>query len=123
MKALRQFVLTLAVVLPLLAPTMACALPSAHLTPAEQACCKQMKGHCGNMEMPAAHGCCLKDVPTANQWNVAQLLPVHDQIAVSPTADLVSVVLQTPADLQGQMTQPRYTLPQSPPAAISVLRI
>ncbi len=44
MRMVRQFALMPAVLLPLLAPTMVCALPSAHLSSAERACCQQMKG-------------------------------------------------------------------------------
>jgi hypothetical protein len=28
------------------------------MTAAEHACCKQMKGRCGSMRMPASHSCC-----------------------------------------------------------------
>jgi hypothetical protein len=39
------------------APALRCAIPSESLTPDEQACCKEMGGHCGDMEN---HSCCKK---------------------------------------------------------------
>ena len=39
-------------------PAMACVIPDAQLSEAEKACCRQMKGDCGKMEMPNGHSCC-----------------------------------------------------------------
>jgi len=125
MKAIRQFALMLAVVLPLLVPTMACALPNAHLSAAERACCKQMRGECGGMAMPASHGCCHKEVPTADHWNAAvQMQSVNVQINLDAIAGLPPVlILPFPVSASDCEQSPQSTLPQSPPPAISVLRI
>ena len=124
MRAIRQFALIVAVLLPLVTPAMACVLPGAHLTPAERACCKQMASQCGHMQMPVSHGCCQKDIPAANQWNVAQIASVQVYAGLSATAGLPFIgLLQIPSGLSGYVAQPRITLPQSPPVAISILRI
>jgi len=124
MKAIRQFALIAAVLLPLIAPAMACVLPGSHLTPAERACCKQMASQCGHMQMPMTHGCCQKDVPAANQWTVAQIQSVHAYTGLSVATGLPVIgVLQIPSGLPGNVAQPGITLPQSPPVSNSVLRI
>ena len=123
MKVIRQFALIMALVLPLLVPNMLCALPNAHLTPAEHACCKQMKGHCESMGMPASSSCCQK-MSTASQWNVAQLPPVLIQTTPNAVAVLRPVVLiGVPAGRPDDALQRPSALPQSPPSAISILRI
>jgi hypothetical protein len=125
MKSVRQFALILTVLLPLLAPTMACALSNAHLTPAERACCKQMKGECGSMGMPASHGCCQKEMPTADHWNVmVQVQSANIQIDLTAVAGLAPAILVTlPVSTPGFAQRPASTLPQSPPPSISILRI
>jgi hypothetical protein len=37
---------------------MACAVPNAEMTPAEQECCKKMARQCGDMGMAKSHPCC-----------------------------------------------------------------
>lgn len=126
MKAMRQFALMLAVLLPLLVPVMACTLPSAHMSATENACCRQMKGQCGSMAMPASHGCCHKEVPTASHWNAAvQANSTNIQINFSTIAGLPSSAIFTPLPvvLSKDTQRSGSTLPQSPPTAISILRI
>jgi len=124
MKAVRHFALMLAVLWPMLAPAMACALPNAHLSSAERACCRQMKDQCGSMTMPASHGCCHKEAPTAEQWNAAVQVN-HADIRI----DLSTVAIVHPVDLLpipvaiSVPQRPDSSLPQSPPSSISVLRI
>ncbi len=124
MKAVRQFALMLAVLWPMLAPAMACALPSAHLSPAERACCKQMKDQCGSMAMPASHGCCHKEVSSASQWGATvQVNPATVQIDLAAVAELRTAgLLPVPVAIFSAQ-RPESTLPQSPPSAISILRI
>lgn len=125
MKALRQVALTLTVILPLIAPAMACAIPNAHLTPAERACCKQMRGECGNMAMPASHGCCQMEAPTTANWNApVQVSPANvlgDLTAISILPSDILPHLQAAAS--GLESRPASLLPQSPPSAVSILRI
>ncbi len=123
MRVIRQFALMVAVVLPLITPAMACVLPSAQLTSAERACCRKMALQCGNMEMPASHGCCSKVVPTVNQWSAAQLAPNLASAVANATPDLPSVnPFQLPSGLTPEESR-RITLPQSPPIVPSILRI
>lgn len=123
-KAVRQFALMVAVLLPLVTPAMACVIPGAHLTPAERACCKQMASQCGQMQMPMSHGCCQKDIPAANGWNLAQIQSNHVYTGLSATASLPLIgFLQIPSGLPSDVAQPGITLPQSPPALVIILRI
>src|ERR1700676_2360351 len=39
-------------------PVMACVVPNAAMTAAEQECCKKMAGQCGDMGMEKSHPCC-----------------------------------------------------------------
>ena len=125
MKAIRQFALVLAIVLPLLSPTMVCALPNVHLSPAEQACCKHMDSLCGTMAMPASYGCCHKEVPTASNWNAAirasSAKVQMDWSAIAKRSP--AILLPMPVVLSDYAQWDGSTLPQSPPSAISVLRI
>ena len=125
MKVVRQFALMLAVLLPLVAPTMVCALPNAQLSPAERACCKQMMGQCGSMEMPASHGCCYKELPTAGHWNAAiQGRSACAPIEMSAIAALSrAILLPLPLVTSAYELRPGSTPPHSPPPTISVLRI
>lgn len=124
-KAVRQFALILAIVLPMVTPAMACALPNAHLSPAEHSCCKRMQGHCGSMDMPTSQGCCQKEAPTAINWNPAiQANSANVSIDLTaPAALLPAMRLLLPVDMSAYVQQPVGTLPQSPPSAISILRI
>jgi hypothetical protein len=125
MKVLRQFALILTVLLPLVAPTMVCALPHAHLSRAERACCRQMSGHCGSGAMTTCKGCCQREVPTANTWNAAtQPNSANALIDVSAVAAVhCTVLLPIPATLSGYSQWIDRSPPQSPPSAITVLRV
>jgi len=39
-------------------PVMACAVPSAAMTPAERDCCRKMAEQCGHAGMAKSHPCC-----------------------------------------------------------------
>ena len=47
-----------------LSPVVACMAPDVQMSAAERACCQIMKNECGQMQMPASHGCCQKYLPT-----------------------------------------------------------
>ena len=123
MKAIRQFALIFAVCLPLVAPAMACSLPGARMTRAEMACCKHMTAECGNAAMPVSHGCCHKDLPVLGHFKGVPTSSSHVIVAASvagfgaaPTVQLIAL---------DRSSAPRYEAspPQSPPSAISILRI
>lgn len=124
MKAFRQFALIYTICLSLIAPAMACAIPSAHLTSAERACCRQMKTQCGNMNMPASHGCCHKDLPTSGYLSAIPTSITHNA-ALQVVASGVLPVIQFPDLVVAREPVSRHesALPQSPPASISILRI
>lgn len=123
MKAVRHFALIFAVCLPLLAPAMACSLPGARMTPSEMACCKHMAAECGSAAMPVTHGCCHKDLPVLGHFNGVPTNGTHLAITAnagaSEVAPAVQLVSLNPSFAQRLEASP----PQSPPAAISVLRI
>jgi|GEM_PF-5085008 len=125
MKVLRQFALIVAILLPLVLPTMVCALPNANLSPAERACCRQMRGHCGSCAMTACHGCCQKEPPIASNWNAA-IPPSSANAPMNVSAIAAShlaVLLPLAITLSNSAQWQAHSLPQSPPPAISILRI
>ena len=119
MKPLRQLALTFALWLPLIGPAMACVLPGAQMTAAEMACCKQMTAECGNATMPASHGCCHKEVANSGYLKTAYANVTLATAAVSGVAPTIQcVVTRDSFVLPG-----KSFVPQSPPGAISILRI
>ncbi len=125
MKTVRQFALVLAVLLPALAPAMVCALPNAHLSPAERACCRQMNGQCGSMTMPDSHSCCHKEGSAAGPWNAAvQVKLAVIDVRLAAVSELTSeILLPLPVAISGHAQWPEGALPQTGPPAIFVLRI
>jgi hypothetical protein len=129
MKTTRQFALItaliLALVAPLAVPVMACALPHAHLSRAERACCRHMDTQCASSAAPKCESCCRKELPTAQNWNAAvQARSTSVQLNLNAANGLFSVpfALQ-PVNPFDHSQWSGITLPQSPPSAISVLRI
>ncbi len=90
MKALRQFGVLVLLLVSCLTPAMACMVPNTAMSTQERACCRMMKNQCGQMEMPASHGCCQKAPPS-----------VHDN-ALNPASAVA-----------GWVEHPDYS-PQSP---------
>lgn len=125
MKAFRHFTLIAAILLPLLAPAMACVLPGAQLSAAERACCKQMKNQCGDTDMPASHGCCHKDLSVSGYLSAVPASSTPFHVLANAVISGQARVLDLHDALTDRGTVLRYqvTLPQSPPSAISILRI
>src|SRR5258708_4551466 len=84
MRVLRQFGVLVLLLVTCLAPAMACMVPSAQMSTQERACCRMMKNQCGQMEMPASHGCCKKTPPS-----------VHDNALDTKTVALHPVAVTT----------------------------
>src|SRR5690242_6616599 len=82
----------LVVLLSLLAPTMACALPGSQMTAAEHACCRHMKGECGSMKMPTSHSCCQKSV----QVSQMSVVPQPESGTHFSTISIAAVVPESP---------------------------
>lgn len=122
MGRLSHLAMILALVLSMLAPTMACALPNAQMTAQEKACCRMMKGHCGSMHMPASHGCCQKSMQ-ANHLDAVQPQSISVQTiavgAVLPSLTIFNHRVSVLERISPQQPSP----PISPPSTVSVLRI
>ena len=110
--------------LSLLAPTMVCALPGSQMTAAEHACCRQMKGNCGSMKMPAKHSCCQKSAQVGQGGAVLQpesgtYYPAISIAAVVPE----SQVLEIPTLFCHPLAKPNDSPPGYAVSTFSVLRI
>src|SRR6202051_1640213 len=123
MHVLRQLGVLVLLLVSCLAPAMACMVPNAEMNAQERACCRMMKNQCGQMEMPASHGCCQKTPPTVHD-NALDTKAVTFHPVVAPAIWLVAFELGKPtsADI-GWVEHPDYSPPKSPPSTISILRI
>jgi hypothetical protein len=123
MRALRKFGVLVLLLASWLTPAMACMIPGAQMSTEERACCRMMQNQCGQMEMPASHGCCQKTPP-----NVYDNALDTKAVALHPVA--ITVIGLTPSELLNPTSsvsewvkQRDYSPPQSPPSTISILRI
>jgi hypothetical protein len=123
MRVVRQFGALMLLLVTFLAPAMACMVPNAEMTTQEQACCRVMKNQCGQMEMPASHGCCQK-TPLSVHDNAldTRIIALHP-VAVTAVWLTASELLNPASVLTGSIEHPDYSPPKSPPSAISILRI
>jgi hypothetical protein len=97
--------------------------PDAQMTSEERACCRMMKSKCGQMEMPASHGCC-KKAPMSVHDNAlkTESVPFHPAALVAIWVS--SFDLLAPQDASnGWVQRPEHSPPKSPPSAITILRI
>lgn len=122
MRALRQFGVLVLLLASSLTPAVACMIPGAQMSTEERACCRTMQNQCGQMEMPASHGCCNKTPP-----NVYDNALDTKAVALHPVAvtviGLASPELLNPAPSVIEWVEHDYSPPQSPPSTISILRI
>ena len=119
MRAFRQLGALILLLVTCLAPAMACMVPGAEMSAQERACCRTMKNQCGQMGMPASHGCCQKAPPSVHDNAL-----VTKRVTLSPVAItaiwLTAYELLHPASVVvGWVGHPDY----SPPPAVSILRI
>ena len=119
----RQFAVLVLLLVSCLAPAMACMVPNAQMSTQERACCRVMKSQCGQMEMPASHGCCDKTPPSVHD-NALDTKTVTFHPVVASILWLVAFELVNPTSaVTGWVERPDYSPPKSPPATISILRI
>ena len=123
MKTVRQFGVLVLLLASCLTPAMACMIPGAQMSTEERACCRMMQNQCGQMEMPASHGCCHKTPP-----NIYDNALATKAVALHPIATtviwLASSELLNPAPSVSEWVENHdYSPPQSPPSTISILRI
>ena len=123
MRIFRQFGVLLVLMVSCLAPAMACMVPDAQMNTEERACCRTMKDQCGQMEMPASHGCCQK-TPASIHDNALDTKAVVFHPVVAPVLWLAAFELVNPTTtVTGWVERPDYSPPKSPPSTISILRI
>ena len=123
MKSLRQFGVLVLLLVSCLAPAMACMVPDGAMSAQERACCRMMKNQCGQMEMPASHGCCQKTPLGVRDNALDTKVTTFHPIAV-PIVWLAAFELVNPASsVAGWVEHLEDSPPQSPPSSISVLRI
>jgi hypothetical protein len=123
MRVFRQIGVLVLLVVSCLAPAMACMVPDAQMNSEERACCRMMKNQCGQMTMPASHGCCQKAPPSIHD-NALDTKAVAFQPVVVPVNWLASTELVNPASaVTGWVEHPDYSPPESPPTTISILRV
>jgi hypothetical protein len=122
MRVIRQFGVLVLLLVSCLAPAMACMVPDAAMSTQERACCRMMKNQCGQMGMPASHGCCQKTLPSVRDSALdtnAVTFP-----AVVPVIWLAASELVNPdSAVACWVEHPDYSPPKSPPSTISILRI
>jgi hypothetical protein len=123
MHFLRQFGVLVLLLVTGLAPAMACMVPDAQMNTQERACCRTMQNQCGQMDMPASHGCCQK-TPLSVHDNALDTKTVAFHPAVVAVIWLAaSELLYSPSVVAEWIDSPEYYLPQSPPTTISILKI
>ena len=123
MKAVRQFGMLVLLLMSWLAPAMACITPGVQLTHEEQACCRMMKNQCGQMGMPASHGCCQKDVQAAHH-DALQTKSVDIHLEIAAIAHpFIALFLNSGMTSAEWLERSEFSPPLSPPSSVSVLRI
>src|SRR3984957_8227610 len=123
MRIFRQFGVLVLLLVSCVAPAMACMVPNAQMNTEERACCRAMKNQCGQMEMPASHGCCQKTPPSVHD-NALETKAVTFHPVVTPVIFLTAFELvDPPSTVIGWVEHSDYSPPKSPPATISILRI
>lgn len=123
MKSFRQFGVLILLLVSYLTPAMACMVSDLQMSSEERACCHAMQNHCGQMRMPASHGCCQKAPHSAaDKALLAMATNVHP-MAVAVAWLGSCAVLQPSFTTADWAYRPDYSPPQFPPGASSVLRI
>jgi hypothetical protein len=117
----RQIGLLALLLISYVAPVMACMRVDARMSAPERACCRMMKGQCGEMEMPGSHGCCHKTATSGDHALRTGTVALHPAMGFA--------VLLAPTGLPDASTSatwirgPQHSLPKSPPYSVSILRI
>lgn len=122
-KFLRQLGAVLLLLVSCVAPALACMAPDAQMTVEEQACCRMMNSHCGQMAMPSSQDCCKKGLSGDRESALKT-----DTVSFHPAGFVVlwasSFELPAPQGASnGWVQRPEHSPPKSPPSAITILRI
>jgi hypothetical protein len=82
-----------------------------------------MKSQCGQIKMPASHGCCQK-TPASVHDNALDTKAVVLHPVVVPVIGVTGFELVNPTSaISGWVERSDYSPPKSQPATISILRI
>lgn len=123
MKSLRQLGVFALLLLISVAPSLACMAPDAQMTAQERACCRMMKGDCGQMDMHASHSCCQK-APGIVHDAALRTSPVTFHPMVQVVFAALSLDLFPPSSpVTGWLKRPEHSPPKQPPSIISNLRV
>lgn len=117
---LRQFVAVVVALFMLGMPVMACVTPDRQLTSEERECCKHMAGMCGRASMPSSHSCCKTTIRPTDD---ATLTATQAIVPVALIALAVNSYSEPAITERGLATFVAPSPPESPPPAITVLRI
>lgn len=94
MRLFRQFGVLVLLLMTCFAPAMACMVSDAQMNTEERACCRMMKSQCGQMEMPASHGCCQKTPPSVHnnalETKTVTVHPITVSVVWLAVSDLTS---------------------------------
>jgi len=123
MRALRQFGVLVLLLASSLTPAMACMLPGAQMSTEERACCRMMQNQCGQMDMPASHGCCQKAPPNAFDNALDTKAVALHPVAITSIWLASSELLSPTSSVTGWVEYHDYSPPEPPPSTISILRI
>jgi hypothetical protein len=124
MHIFRQFGVLVLLLVSCLAPAMACMVQNAEMSTEERACCRAMKGQCGQTDnMPASHGCCQKTTPSIHDSALDTKVVTFHPVVVS-VVWLAAFELVNPASaVVGWVERQDYSPPKPPPVTISNLRV
>ena len=123
MRSLRQFGVLVLLLASCLAPAMACMVPDAQMSTQERACCRMMKNQCGQMEMPASHGCCQKTPRSVHDSALDTKAMTFNPVVVTFIWLAASDLVNPASTVTEWVDHADYSPPISPTATISILRI
>lgn len=123
MTALRQFGVLVLLLASCVAPAMACMVPDVQMSAEERICCRMMKDQCGQMEMPASHGCCQKTPQNPLDKALATKAVTYHPVAIAAIWLTAAEWFHPTLATTGWFAQIDYSPPQFPPSSVSVLRI
>ncbi|MEO6815326.1 MAG: hypothetical protein ABI177_01390 [Edaphobacter sp.] len=123
MRVLHQFGVLVLLLVTGLAPAMACMVPDAQMSAQERACCHTMSSQCGQMEMPASHGCCQKTPASIHDNALDTKTVVFHPVVVAAVYLAVFNLLALAPIAAEWVERLDFSPPQSPPSSVSILRI
>lgn len=123
MRSARQFAVVLLLLVSYLTPAMACMISDVQMNAEERACCQAMQNRCEQMGMPASHGCCQRTPQSTLDKALATKAVTDHPVAIAAIWMTAAEWLHPTLGTTGWFAQIDYSLPQSPPSFVSVLRI